>query len=110
MESSYPPDNALPRYSVNLDLPQSERWADLGKQYGAAMIVMIEEVLQHLEKGPLKIRIPELIKKIDDNADMILGRMQVRRAMILCYRLRDLFCVNLGISIHAFLVLCIGCL
>ena len=76
MEASYPPDNSVPRYAVSLDEAQGDRWTSLALQLADEMAAMIDEFLNHLEIGPLTTPVEEFLATIDENADMILGKME----------------------------------
>jgi len=77
MEDSYPPDDSdlVPRLAINLDLPMADRWTEFVTAQTDNMIAMIDQFLGRLEVGPWGT-IENLLAQIDENSDMILGKMQ----------------------------------
>ena len=76
MTDSYPPDNSVPRVTIDLDMDPFDRWAALVSAQAGDIAEMITQFISHLEVGPLKVKIPELIAQIDAGADSILAKMQ----------------------------------
>jgi acid ceramidase len=78
MEDSYPPDDDdayVPRLNIDLDLPMSDRWTEFVTEQKDNIVAMIDEFLDRLEVGPWG-KIENFLALIDENADMILGKMQ----------------------------------
>jgi acid ceramidase len=77
MQDSYPPPESdnVPRISINLDLPQSDRWTEFVMGQIDNMQAMIDQFITRVEVGPWG-KVENFLQAIDDNADMILGKMQ----------------------------------
>jgi len=74
-ENDPKPDwNSVPKRTINLDLPPSDRWTELATEYKVQVADMVNQFVDHLKKFPGD-RWENFLTYMEENQDMLLDRM-----------------------------------